>query len=332
MGKQSLQKRTGALDWNELQTVLAVVRAGSLSGAARALGLQHSTVYRRLQAAEARLGVRLFDRARSGWTATAAGLAAAEAAAAMEAAALGAERAVRGADTGLGGSIRMATSELLAERLLLPLLREFLRRHPDITVELDVSNDNVNLTRREADLALRATTQPPEELVGRHLATVGYALFACPSLLRSAGRPPDLRRLPWVGFDEKIAHYQIARWWQQAFPELQPRLRASSIGAVLQAAACGLGAAVLPVWAAAQDARLRQLTMPVAGPAMQLWLLHHPDMRNNARVRALVQHLAEALPAAVQRLETPPAGWVAPCICPATSGKAAGARRRARAA
>ena len=118
MSKPDLHERTGRLGWEDLQTVLAVTRAGSLAGAARALNLQHSTVFRRIEAVEQRLRVRLFERARSGWQANAHGETVAEAARVMEEAALAAERRVLGADLELTGSIRIATSELLGGYLL----------------------------------------------------------------------------------------------------------------------------------------------------------------------------------------------------------------------
>src|SRR6185503_1649636 len=186
MGKRSLQERTGALDWDELRTVLAVARAGSLAGAARELSVRHSTVFRRIEAAEKRLGSRLFERGRNGWSANARGEAVAGAAAEMEVAALGAERAIHGADDRLEGVIRIATSELLAGYLLPPLFARFLAEQTGVEIEVDVSNRSVDLTRREADLALRATLQPPEALVGRQVGLMRYAAFAPRSLL--AGR------------------------------------------------------------------------------------------------------------------------------------------------
>ncbi len=301
MGKKSLHKRTGLLDWNDLRTVLAVARSGSLAGAARELALQHSTVFRRIEEAEARLGARLFDRARTGWSANAQGEAVARAAAEMEAAALMAEREISGADARLQGVIRIATSEMLAGYLLPPLLQQFLAEHPGIEIEADVSNRAVDLTRREADLALRATEQPPESMVGRRVGELRYAIYAARSLLPARGAPV-LSSLPWVGFDDRIAYTAIAQWWRKTLPDVQPRLRADSLPAMLKAAAAGIGAVALPMFAAAQEPRLLRLTPPIEGPVMGLWLLHHPDVRGNARVRTLMQWLGEAVPQQLGRL------------------------------
>ena len=277
MSKQTLQERTGLLDWNDLRTVLAVARA----------------------------------------------------AADMEAAALGAERAIQGADERLEGVIRIATSELLAGYLLAPLLARFLAEHPGIEIEADVSNRNVDLTRREADLALRATVQPPEMLVGRRVAVMRYAVYAPKALVAGRRSPPVLAELPWVGFDERIAHFQIARWFREAMPQVQPRLRLDSMPALLKAAAAGAGAVALPTFAASQEPGLVRITPPIEGPEMGLWLLNHPDVRGNARVRALSGFLAQAVPAELERLAEAGSTCKAFAACPMAGRRGRGRRHSA---
>ena len=327
MRKPSLQERTGTLDWNDLRTVLAVARAGSLAGAARALELRHSTVFRRIEQAERRLGSRLFERSRSGWSPNPQGEAVARAAADMESAALGAERAISGADARLEGTIRIATSELLAGHLLLPLLRPFLAEHPGIEIECDVSNRNVDLTRREADLALRATPQPPDMLVGRRIGSMRYAVYASKQLIGKRSSAPVLGELPWVGFDDRIAHFHIAQWFRQALPDVRPRLRLDSMSALMKAAAAGIGAVLLPTFAAAQEPALVRVTEEIVGPEMGLWLLNHPDVRGNARVRALATHLAQAVPLEIQRLMRSGATCKTFAACPLAGPGRRGARR-----
>jgi DNA-binding transcriptional LysR family regulator len=327
MGKQTLQERTGTLDWNDLRTVLAVTRAGSLAGAARALELRHSTVFRRIEQAERRLGSRLFERSRSGWSPNPQGEAVARAAADMESAALGAERAISGADARLEGTIRIATSELLAGHLLLPLLRPFLAEHPGIEIECDVSNRNVDLTRREADLALRATPQPPDMLVGRRIGSMRYAVYAAKPLIGKRQSAPVLGELPWVGFDERIAHFQIAQWFRHALPDVRPRLRLDSMSALMKAAAAGIGAVLLPTFAAAQEPALVRVTEEIDGPEMGLWLLSHPDVRGNARVRALAAHLAQAVPLEIERLMRSGATCKTFAACPLAGHGRRGTRR-----
>jgi DNA-binding transcriptional LysR family regulator len=315
MRKPSLHERTGRLGWEDLRTVLAVARAGSLAGAARALEIRHSTVFRRVADVERRLGVKLFERARSGWQANSEGEAVAEAAAVMEEAALGAERRVQGADERLTGTIRIATSEMLAGFLLPRPVAQFLSAHPAIEIELDIANRNVDLTRREADFAVRATTAPNDSLVGREIAQIRYAAYAAPALLPRGRATPDLERLPWLGFDERIAHLGIARWFAETLPGVRPRLRVDSLSAMLRLGAEGVGAVVLPVFAAAREPKLVRITPVIPNQRMSIWLLNHPDMRSNARVRALALHLAATIPGELERLlgEGPCCGELAAC-------------------
>jgi DNA-binding transcriptional LysR family regulator len=302
MRKAGLQKSTAPLAWDDLRTVLAVAREGSLSGAARVLQVEHSTVFRRVREIERRFGAALFERTRSGYAATAHGEAVAESARVMEEAALAAERRVLGADVRLSGVVRIATSETFARYLLLRVLPAFLEAQPQIEVEMAVANSNVDLTRREADLALRATNQPPEHLYGREVGEVRYAVYAHRRFFRG-GKAPALEALPWVGFDESIRRLDIARWLQMRVPEQSIRLRADSIPAVLQAAAAGIGAAVLPLFAADRERDLRRVAAVLEQPRLRLWVLNHADVRENARVRALSRHLALELPAVLAELQ-----------------------------
>lgn len=286
----------GNLAWDELRTVLAIARSGSLSGAARALALEHSTVFRRLEQIEQRLGTRLFERSRSGYLANAHGETVAEAAARMEEAALAAERRVLGADARLSGTVRIATSEMLASYLLPRLLEDFFAAHPQIEVEVEVSNHMVDLSRSEADLALRATREPPQTLIARQVGGIGSAIYAAPALI--AAHPPNtpIEALPWIGFGDGMHNVLQAVWLRERLPGLRPRLRLDAFLAIVHAAAAGLGVAALPIFAGAQDPRLIRIGAPLDSPKMPIWLLTHPDVRGNARVRALMQHIAERTP------------------------------------
>jgi DNA-binding transcriptional LysR family regulator len=303
MRKPGLQKNTASLGWDDLRCVLEIARAGSLSGAARALRVEHSTIYRRLNAIEKRLGVKLFERTRHGYAATANGELTAAAAKAMETEALEIERRIQGADERLSGVVRLATSELFAGFLLPPVLKPFLEQHPDIEIEIDASSRAVDLNRREADLALRATLVPPEHLVGRQVGELRYAVYGARGL-EPAGRD-SLDARCWLGFDDSISYLEIARWQRAQTRGKPPRVRFSSLAAMLHAAAAGLGVAVLPLFAADQHASLSRLSPVLDQPRMKLWVLSHRDVRGNARVAALARHLSGEIPrvlAAAQRL------------------------------
>jgi DNA-binding transcriptional LysR family regulator len=187
------------------------------------------------------------------------------------------------------------------------VLPAFLEAHPDIEIEIGVSTSNVDLTRREADLALRASNQPPEHLYGREVGELRYAVFAHRRFFKGS-KTPALEDLPLVGFDESLRHLDIARWLQTRLPGARARLRSDSLIAMMQAAVAGIGAAALPLFAADHHSELRRLTEVLERPRVRLWVLNHAEMRENARVSALSRHLALELPATLavlQRLDGP---------------------------
>ena len=293
MSKRRLQKRTRSLAWDDLRCVLAIARTGSLSGAARSLGVGHSTVFRRLNAIERRLGVTLFDRTREGYSVTASGELAVASASAMEIEALAVERRMLDAAGRIG--VRLATSELFAGFLLPVVLNDFLALHPEIEVEIDVSSRAVDLTRREADLAIRASNTPPDDLIGRQVGELRYAVYGA----RGHSRVSSIAALadhPWLGLDQSLSHLAIARWRETHVPGAKPRVRFNSLAPMLHAVGEGLGIAILPIFAADRLDALSRLTSVLDEPRMKLWVLSHGDTRDNARVRALAQHFARHLP------------------------------------
>jgi DNA-binding transcriptional LysR family regulator len=295
MSKQRLQKRTRSLAWDDLRCVLAIARTGSLSGAARSLGVRHSTVFRRLNAIERRLGVTLFDRTREGYSVTASGELAVAAASAMEIEALAVERRMLDAAGRISGVVRLATSELFAGFLLPAVLNDFLALHPEIEVEIDVSSRAVDLSRREADLAIRASNTPPDELIGREVGELRYAVYGA----RGQPRVSSVAALadhPWLGLDQSLSHLAIARWLETNVAGAQPRVRFNSLAPMVHAVGEGLGMAILPIFAADRLDALSRLTPILDEPRMKLWVLSHGDTRDNARVRALARHLARHLP------------------------------------
>src|SRR5919106_4497166 len=192
-------------DWNELRLVLAIVRANGLIGAARALRIDHSTVFRRLQALEARLGQPLFERLPGGgYEPTPVARRMAAAAERMEDEALALARDIAGRDHRLTGRLRVTSSETLAHRILTPHLAAFRRAHPGIAVELTVDNRVLSLTRREADVALRPMRPKEGDLWGRKLADVAWTVYASTGYTEAHGvlaSPVDLKAHPLIGWE-----------------------------------------------------------------------------------------------------------------------------------
>jgi DNA-binding transcriptional LysR family regulator len=291
-----------SLAWTDLQHVLAVAEHGSLAAAARALGVNHTTVLRRVGAFEKSLGVKLFARSPGGYALTAAGEEIAASARAMQDTVHAIERRVAGRDLRLTGTVRVTTTDTLSVALLPAALTGFAAAHPGIQLEVTTTTAMANLTKRDADVAVRATSNPPENLVGRRVGPIAVAPYATPAYLaRTPARRP-LEQHAWLVPDDSLASTSIARWFARTVA-VTPVLRADTLTALAYAAASGLGVAALPCYLGDTDPRLRRVRGPIAETATELWVLTHEDLRSTARVRALTDHLVQALGAHRDLLE-----------------------------
>ena len=282
------------LDWNDVALILAIGRCGSLSGAARDLGLNHSTVFRKLNTIEEATGVRFFERLPSGYVMTESGEAAVRVAERIdnEMNALG--RELLGRDMRLQGKIRMTSPEGFAATLLPALLAEFHRQNPGVTVDLFVSSSPLDLTRREADLALRVTRNPPDASLGRKICDFRNGFYASRAYLEQHGNRP-LSEYTWVMSDGPVEHVIAAIWKNRADAERRIVFSGNSIIASIQAARSGMGAVCLPCFLGDPDPALIRLPDAPGGMTSELWVLTHPDLRSTARVKALMTYLYEAL-------------------------------------
>lgn len=290
-------------DWNELRLVLAVQRAGRLTSAAAALGIDHSTAFRRLKALEERFGSRLFERLPGGaYAPTPGGERIAAAAERMEEEALAASRDLTGRDHRLSGRLRVTSSETLACRLLTKKIAAFRKVHPGITVELAIDNRVLSLSRREADIALRPVRPKERELWGRKLADVAWAVYASRDYagahVDEVRQPKDLRRHPLIGWDEASAGIAAAAWLARTAPDDAFTFRTNSLVNQLIAARAGIGLAVLPCYLGDADSDLvRLLPQPISEVAGELWIVTHSDLRRTARVRAFFDLVGNGLAA-----------------------------------
>jgi len=271
----------------DLATLLAIAREGTLAGAARRLRVNHSTVFRRLGAIEARLGTRLFERQDGSYVTTAAGEDLLRTAERVEAEVEALERRLSGQDLRLTGSLRLTAPDDLAEVMVMPALALFRERYPDITVELIVDNRMLNLTRREADVALRPTRRPPETLAGRRIAKVASAVYVA-AQARPEPQPENAR---WIAWEEGAGPPAAARWLAERTDRSAVAYRSNSLFNQASAARAGLGQALLPCFLGDGDMGLRRVTPPLPELDTELWLLTHPDLQRTARIRALLDLL-----------------------------------------
>lgn len=282
------------IDWGDFQVFVAICEAGSVSRAAARLGVNHSTVLRRVQALEAALGVRLFDRG-SAYVLTQAGRDLLSGLAGATGRIEGSRAQLQGRDVEVRGEVRLTTTDTLAHGMLMPLLREFCKQHPEVSLRVVVNNHFLSLTRREADVAIRGSNRPPENLVGRHVGNIRTAAYASKAYLRAVGRRTPLLDLDWVAPDAALAHLEQAKWLAAKVPAERVVMTVDSLVGMLLAVRHGVGAAMLLCPLADLHDDLVQLQPPPAGLDTQLWILTHPDLRQVARIRAFSQFMFDRL-------------------------------------
>lgn len=292
-------------DWNDLKLVLAVARAGSLTGGAKAQGVNHSTAFRRLNALEARLGVRLFERLAAGqYLPTEAGTQAMLVAERMETETTRLGREIAGSDHRLTGRLRVTSSETLAYRLLTAELARFRTEHPGIELELTIDNRILSLSRREADVALRVARPKEPDLVGRKLADAAWTLYGAPALLRKLKKPnrqshADLGALPagpFIGWQSDADGIHAGKWLDKSVPAAAIVYRSNSLINQLSAAKAGIGFAVLPCYLGDREPGIaRALAKPIPALARELWIVTHKDLKDTARVRAFLDLVGAGL-------------------------------------
>jgi DNA-binding transcriptional LysR family regulator len=279
-----------SLAWDDLHYVLSVGRAGSLSGAARELRVNHSTVFRRIGQIEEKLGVRLFDRRRDGYVPTAAGEAVVALTEQMDQDIVALERKLSGEDLRPSGTVRVTTTDTLIS-MVTPLCGKFRETYPEICVELVTGNQFLNLSRRDADVALRPSPHPPENLHGRRIASIAFAVYGSRRYLASSGGSDLSRANAWIGLDETLSHLSAHKWLRDSIPAEWVSFRASSFLAVLDAAMAGMGLALLPCNLADSNPSLVRASDPIPEVATDFWLLVHEDLRRTARVRAFTDFI-----------------------------------------
>lgn len=280
-------------DWDDFRLVQAIAETQSLNGAADKLGLNHSTVFRRLGAIEEAIGQKLFDRLRSGYEPTAAGADMAALADRMRSDVAQFERRLAGCDPLPAGDLRLATNDTLATYLLPEISAGFRARFPQVRLDLIVADRASNLARREADVALRATASPLETLVGRRIADLRWAVYATP---RTIADHPDAddSRAPWIGYGEAMRALPVARKLDERVSADRIVYRTSSIVGQVEAAAAGLGFATLPCFVGDRHPGVRRVGEPY-DIGRSLWILTHQDLRQSARVRAFMEYFGEEL-------------------------------------
>ena len=286
-----------AMTWDDLRYALAIAREGNLAAAASAIGVNHSTMFRRLNTLEQKLGTKLFERLALGYRPTESGIRLIEAAERMETEAIALDRELTGRDARLQGRLRVTCSETVAHAFLTGEIARFRAAHPGIVVDLTVDNRVLDLSRREADVALRATRPTEGDLFGRKLNDIAWALYASGDYLKR--RPPlrrisDLSRHRLIGWSETAPQIKAATWLAK---NSQGTVAFRSSGIVNQyiAAKEGLGIAVLPIYLAAADKQLICVLGPIKDLFTELWIVTHRSLKDTARVRSFMEMVGDGV-------------------------------------
>ena len=286
------------MEWDDFKHFLAVARSGSLSEAARALKTSPATVGRRIAALEDRLGARLFDRGQTGYALTESGEAIRPKAEEVEEAVLSVEREASGRDLRATGKVRIATAEDIATFVVAPRLAEFQRSHPGIVLEVVAGWDVVNLTRREADIAIRTVRPLQGDVVIRQAGVWNCAVYVSKDYAARRRLKPgieDAQDIDIISWTEENS-FQGGDWFEKHARGAPIVFAANSRHIQYAACKAGLGAAILPCLAADRDRGLVRLVPPERVRSVDLWLVAHQDLVRTARVRAVLDFLVEILP------------------------------------
>ena len=283
------------LSANDLETVLALVRCGTLAGAGERLDVDASTVFRSLQRIERGLGQALFERSRSGYQASELARSLAEHGEQLEVAIESARSAAQLRPEQVSGTVRLTTTDTLLHGLVAPALKDLNALHPLLAFELHTGNELASLTRRDADIAVRATKRPPPHLVGKHVGPIDVALFAAKGGPIKRDADVEAGKAHWVAPDDALPEHPSVVWRKRHFPKVAPSYRVNSILTVMELVALGLGVGVLPLFLAKHRPGLLQLTGVLDECRTELWLLTHPESRHLRRVSAVYGHLSRVL-------------------------------------
>jgi DNA-binding transcriptional LysR family regulator len=295
------------IGWELYRSFLGVLSEGSLSGAARSLGITQPTVGRHIATLERSLGFALFTRSQSGLLPTEAAQALRTYAEAMSSTAAALQRAAASQGAGVKGTVRLSASEVIGAEVLPPILRDLSKKHPQLTIELVLTNRVQDLLRREAEIAVRMTPPKQGALLAKRVATVTLGLHAHHSYLAERGTPKtaaELERHSLIGFDTETPFIRAARkalpmWTREAFA-----LRTDSDLAQLALIRAGSGIGVCQVSIARRDPSLVRVMPKQFGLNLETWVTMHEDLRNSPRCRVTFDALVRGLTATRRPLET----------------------------
>jgi DNA-binding transcriptional LysR family regulator len=283
-------------DWDDIQAFLAISRAGRLTVAAQQLGVDHSTLSRRVAALEAALGVKLFDRSSLGFVLTPEGERVLSDAEGMESLALRMRHRLEDASVGLTGSVRIGTPEGFGTYFLAPRIAQLSSAHPNLEIELIANPRMFSLSKREADLAVSMTRPSQGRVYAHKLTDYALGVYASKAYLakhRKIATRRDLLKHPWVGYVEDQMWSAELNYLPQISNTLVPTIRISNVISQAAAVSGGVGLGVLPCFIARNDPHLVRLFRDQIALSRSYWLVTLAETRDVARVRLLADFIRE---------------------------------------
>ncbi len=274
------------MNWDDMKLFLAVARSGSISGGAKQLGVRHSTVSRRLRSMEEKLGTRLIERKKSGYELTVAGEQIKQSAMHMEREMLGVNETLLGKDANLVGPLRVSAINNMASSILMPIFARFSEKHPQVELHIAVSNLDVSLAQREADVAIRLTNSPTDTLIGKRMLTVSSTIYGNRQYLENIRQQASEPK--WIG----VNCCQFHKTWTKQYCRHQSHTFYSDDTLLtLSAIREGLGVSYLPCFMGDADPLLKRYSDPDPQHDLGLWILLHPDLKRTARVLAFRDYM-----------------------------------------
>ncbi|TBR44201.1 LysR family transcriptional regulator [Marinomonas agarivorans] len=281
------------MDWNSLKVLALIAHKGSISSAAKALGVNYTTVFRRMESLEKEVGGKLFQRGAKGYIATPLAEELLIFANKMRDGAEHIERHIVGREFQPRGVVKITAPFRIANHYLPHVLKQIAQIYPDISFEIFSSNAAVNLDTRHADIAIRATTAPPEHLIGRKVLSIPWAMFVSPSFLQKYDAEPTIATLadyPLIGGTGNMLNLPAFTWLEKHHFE-SIAIRCDELTAMSSYAENDYGIAFLPL--DQQRDKLVKLDIFPAGKTSDLWILTHPDLRRTERIRIVAEHLTQ---------------------------------------
>jgi DNA-binding transcriptional LysR family regulator len=294
--KRTVKQSLAELSWDDLRIIKAIGEHGSLMNAALALDVNHSTLSRRLSNVEDALGMALFERRRTGYVPTEAGGELVALGHRMERDILGVARQVAGHAKELTGALRITTSDALLQDFLTPIIKNFQAAHRGVRVDVIVGNQTLNLARGDSDIAFRATLSVPDNLCGRKMATIAWAIYGRrDSYCRRDIPQQALYEENWVAYGKGLSGLKAHGFINERVRAQNIRYLGDSVYGVAAAIRSGIGVGLLPCMHGELDRELIRIGPVEKDVYDELWLLTHPDIRKSPRISAFMSHCGEAI-------------------------------------